>query len=438
VRILFFTHYFPPEVNAPASRTYEHCRAWVKAGHEVHVVTCVPSHPFGKPFEGFRRCWYRHDEVDGIHVHRVWTYLAANRGVLRRTVNYLSFIPTAALCAWRLGRFDVAVGTSPQFFCAVATWLYARVRQTPWVFELRDLWPESIPAVGAMRRSLALRCLERLELRMYRDATAIVCLTEAFVRALRARGIEAAKLHWIPNGIEPSLWQATDRDAVRARLGVRDDDVVACYVGTIGMAHGLDTLVSAGGLLCQRAPRVRILIVGDGAELPALRELAARAGLGNLEFTGLVPREQVPGILAAADIALVTLRPSAVFRTVLPSKMFEAMAASRPVVLAVEGEARTVLDRAGAGIAVEPGNAAALAATIARLASDEHQRARMGLAGARFVAREFSRPVWATRYLTLLSELAVADNVTRGAARGSGLGARGSGLEKHSVPSRHI
>ena len=157
VRILFFSHYFPPEVNAPANRTHEHCREWVAAGHEVHVVTCIPSHPFGRPFPGFRRRWYQYEEVDGIHVHRVWTYLAANRGVLRRTLNYLSFVPTAALRAWRLGRFDVAVGTSPQFFCAVATWAYTRLRRTPWVFELRDLWPESIPAVGAMR-TIVRRC----------------------------------------------------------------------------------------------------------------------------------------------------------------------------------------------------------------------------------------------------------------------------------------
>jgi len=217
VRILFFTHYFPPEVNAPANRTHEHCREWVKAGHEVHVVTCVPSHPFGKPFPGFRRRWYQHDQVDGIHVHRVWTYLAPNRGILRRTLNYLSFVPTAALRAWKLGRFDVAIGTSPQFFCAVATWLYTRVRRTPWVFELRDLWPESIPAVGAIRKSFALRLLERLELRMYRDATAIVCVTESFVRALRSRGIAAEKLHFVPNGIEPSFWQSADRRARRAR-----------------------------------------------------------------------------------------------------------------------------------------------------------------------------------------------------------------------------
>jgi glycosyltransferase involved in cell wall biosynthesis len=408
VRILFFTHYFPPEVNAPANRTFEHCQAWANAGHEVHVVTCVPSHPLGRPFAGFRRCWCCHDVADGIHVHRVWTYLAPNRAVFWRVVNYLTFVPTAAWRAWRLGRFDVAVGTSPQFFCAVATWLYSRVRRIPWVFELRDLWPESIPAVGAMKPSFALRLLERLELRMYRDATAIVCLTEAFIRTLQARGIEAEKLHWIPNGIEPSFWQAADRDAARAELGVRDDDVLASYVGTIGMAHDLGTLIAAAGLLRLRAPDVRILVVGDGAELSALRDLASRQGLGNIMFTGLVPRGKVPGLLAASDMALVTLKPSDVFKTVLPSKMFEAMAAARPIVLAVEGEAQKVLEQAGAGVAVQPGDAAAMAAAIACLAADRAERARMGQAGASFVAREFSRALWAAHYLSLLSQLPAA------------------------------
>ena len=227
MRILFFTHYFPPEVNAPASRTHEHCREWVAAGHEVHVVTCIPSHPFGTPFPGFRRRWYQYDQVDGIHVHRVWTYMAPNRGVLRRTLNYLSFVPTAALRGLRLGRFDVAIGTSPQFFCAVATWTYTRLRRAPWVFEVRDLWPESIPAVGAMRRSLALRVLERLEMRMYRDASAIVCLTESFVRSLAARGIEAAKLHFVPNGIVPAFWHRARRADERKELGLEDTDVLA-------------------------------------------------------------------------------------------------------------------------------------------------------------------------------------------------------------------
>jgi glycosyltransferase involved in cell wall biosynthesis len=403
VRILFFSHYFPPEVNAPANRTHEHCREWVAAGHEVHVVTCIPSHPFGTPFEGYRGRWYQHERIDGIHVHRVWTYLAANRGVLRRTLNYLSLIPTAAFRGLRLGPFDVVISTSPQFFCAVGAWVYTRLRRTPWVFELRDLWPESIPAVGAMRRSFALRVLERLEMRMYRDASAVVCVTESFVKSLKARGIDGPKLFFIPNGIVPAFWESSNRADARRQLDLDEDDVLASYVGTIGMAHGLSTVLAAAAELQTIAPRVKLLIVGDGAELAALRAAAVRDGLSSVRFTGMVSRDQVPGILAATDLALVTLRPSDVFKTVLPSKMFEAMAAKCAIVLGVDGEARATLERAGAGVFVKPGDAGALVRAIADLAADPERRARMGIAGSHFAVREFSRRKWAARYVDVLA-----------------------------------
>jgi glycosyltransferase involved in cell wall biosynthesis len=411
VRLLFFTHYFPPEVNAPASRTHEHCREWVAAGHEIHVVTCVPSHPYGEPFPGFSRRWYHYENVDGIHVHRVWTYLAPNRGVARRTLNYLSFIPTAAFRAWRLGRFDGAIGTSPQFFCAVATWLYARLRRTPWIFELRDLWPESIPAVGAMRESLVLRVLERLELRMYRDATAIVCVSQSYMKSLTYRGIDEKKQYFVPNGIVPSFWRTADRREERRKLNLVDTDILVSYVGTIGMAHGLSTVLEAAVSLREIAPAVKLLVVGDGAELEALRAMSVTKGLTNVRFTGLVPRAEVPGILAATDIALVTLKPSEVFKTVLPSKMFEAMAAGCPIVLAVDGEAKATLERAGAGIAVTPGSVGALTGAIVNLAGDAEGRARMALAGNEFVEREFSRRTWAANYLTILRGIITTEAV---------------------------
>jgi glycosyltransferase involved in cell wall biosynthesis len=405
MRILFLTHYFPPEVNAPANRTYEHCREWVAAGHEVHVITCIPSHPLGKPFAGYRRQWYLREEVDGINVHRVGTYFAPNRGVVRRTLNYLSLIPTALFRAWRLGRFDVVIGTSPQFFCAVAAWLYARSRRASWVFELRDLWPDSIAAVGAIRKSAALRAMQALELRLYRDASAIVCVTRAFMKILGDRGVDRGKLHFVPNGIVPAFWHSGDRAARREALGIDDADVLVSYVGTIGMAHGLRMVLDAASRLRESAPEVRLLIVGDGAELNELRMSAAQRGLTNVRFTGLVPRSSIPSILAASDIALVTLKPSDVFKTVLPSKMFEAMAARRPIVLAVDGEARETLERAGAGLAVTPGDPDDLASAVVRLVRDPALRTRMGDAGGRFVEREFSRSVWATRYLAVLESV---------------------------------
>ena len=409
MRILFLTHYFPPEVNAPATRTHEHCREWAAAGHEVHVVTGIPSHPAGRPFSGYRRRWYQYESIDGIHVHRVWTYLAANRGIVRRTLNYLSFAFSGAWRAWRLGAFDVAIGTSPQFFCAVGTWLVARLRGLPWVFELRDLWPESIAALGALkRRSAPMRLLERLELRLYRDAAAVACLTRSFERSLAARGVDEAKLHFVPNGIIPEFWSSGDRESARQTLGVARHEVLLGYVGTTGMAHSLGTVLDAMSTLQGRAPDVRLLIVGDGAELGALRAGAAERRLTNVQFTGLVPRAGIPSLLAASDIMLVTLRPSPVFRTVLPSKMFEAMAAARPIVLGVEGEARETLLDAGAGIAIPPGDSAALADAVCTLARDPALRTQMGESGRAYVGREYSRRVWAGRYLALLEAVSAA------------------------------
>lgn len=408
MRILFLSHYFPPEVNAPANRTFEHCRAWAKAGHDVHVVTCVPSHPLGVPFEGHQSGWYRREEASGIHVHRVWTYLAPNQGVLRRTLNYVSFVPSAVWRAVRLGKFDVIVATSPQFFCAVAGYLSGLLKRTPWVFELRDLWPDSVAAVGAVKPGLALRALERLELRMYRHAARVACVTRSFAANLRARGIDPAKLAFVPNGIDPEYWVGGNIAHARESLGVSTEQTLVSYVGTIGMAHGLATVLEAAARLRETAPGVRFLVVGAGAELDAIRASAEAQHLSNVQFTGLVPRARARDLLAASDVCLVTLRNSPLFRTVLPSKMFEAMGAGKPVVLAVEGEARQVLDASGAGIGIRPEDARELADAVVTLAASPDLCARMGAAGQSFVAREFNRSDWASKYLSLLSSAASA------------------------------
>jgi glycosyltransferase involved in cell wall biosynthesis len=405
MRILFFSHYFPPEVNAPATRTFEHCRLWAKAGHDVHVVTCVPSHPRGVPFDGHRRTWYRRDSMEGITVHRVWTYLAPNRGFLRRTLNYLSFVPSAVFRALRLGRFDVIIATSPQFFCAVAGGVAGALSRTPWIFELRDLWPESIAAVGALPVSHALRAVERLELRLYRHARAIVCLTHAFMNNLARRGIDPTKLHFLPNGTDEGFWSEGRRTVGRSRLCVTDDQLVVSYIGTVGMAHSIGTILDAARLMRDTHPAVRFVVVGDGAELDAIQRRAQDSGLVNVQFTGLVDRQTARDCMAASDIALVLLRRSPLFETVLPSKMFEAMAAGKPVVLGVQGEARHVLEASGGGIAVAPEDATALADAIGKLARSPDRRTALGLTGRAYVAREFNRTALAARYLQLLEQL---------------------------------
>jgi glycosyltransferase involved in cell wall biosynthesis len=406
MRLLFFSHYYPPEVNAPANRTSENCRTWARMGHEVHVVTCFPSHPQGVLYPGWRMRW-AYDEVDqGVHVHRVWTYLGANRGVVRRTLNYLSFAPVAVWRALQLGRFDLIVATSPQFFCAVAGWLSARAKRTRWVFELRDLWPDSIVAVGVVRPSFAVRAVEKVELAMYKHASVIVCLTPAFVENLVGRGIERTKLALVPNGVDMEFWgRPADGAGWRVRHGLGDGDFVASYVGTIGMAHGIGTILDAARMLLQR-PGIRLLIVGDGAERETLAARAVAEGLPNVCFVGQVPREEVRDVLAASDVALVLLRNQPLFRTVLPSKMFEYLAMGCPIVMGVGGQARSVLEVSGGGVAIPPEDAGALARALCDLAATPDRRRTMGEVGRAFVVREYNRRIWAERYEQILRGVA--------------------------------
>ncbi len=404
MRILFLSHYFPPEVNAPAVRTHEHCREWVRMGHEVHVVTCMPNHPHGRVYDGYRNRFEAPCEViDGIRVHRVWTYVAANRGFVRRTLGYFSFMLSAPFRCLRIPQPDVIVATSPQFFCACAGHIVSRLLHRPWVFELRDLWPESIVAVGALRNAAAIAVLESVERRLYEDAAAVVAVTEPFKESLVERGIPESKIAVVPNGIDAEVWTGGGQGEVRKLLGL-DSEFIVSYVGTHGMAHRLDTVLEAAELL-REDDGLRFLLVGDGAERERLVSLARERSLGNVTFMGQVSQEVARRYLQASDVSLVLLKKASLFRTVLPSKMFEAMAAGNPIVLGVEGEARRVVTEAEAGLCIEPENADELARAVARLRDDAVLRRRLGGNGQRYVRRTYDRRRHATQMLRVLESV---------------------------------
>lgn len=405
MRIMFLSHYYAPEVNAPATRTAEHCRAWARAGHEVTVVTCVPNHPRGRPYPGYRNRLWQSETIDGVRVIRLWTFLAANAGFARRTLNYLSFALAVLFALPFLPRADVVVSTSPQFFCGLAGLAAARASRRPWVLEIRDLWPESIVAVGAMRKSLATRFLAWLEAFAYRQADAVVAVSRAFVPHIAERRGRADGIAVFVNGVDlPAFRPGGDKAAARAALGL-EGRFVAAYVGTHGMAHGLGTVLEAAGRLRHR-PDVVFLMVGDGAERAALEAERDARGLANVVMLGQRPRAEIPAIWRATDASLILLRRSDTFRKVLPSKMAEAMAMACPIVLGVEGEAQEMLERAGAGIAIVPQDADGLAAAVERLADDPALAARLGKAGRAFAETDLDRARIAADYLALLAALA--------------------------------
>ena len=400
MNILFLSHYFPPEVNAPASRTYDHCREWVRRGHKVTVVTCVPNHPKGKIYPGYRNRLYQREEHDGIQVIRVLTYLTANQGILKRTLNYLFFMLMSVAASLFLPKCDVVVSTSPQFFAGLAGYFVSRLKSAPWILEIRDLWPDSILAVEAISSRTIIRLLEGLESFSYRKADAIVSVTDAFKPHIEARGGQD-KVAVIKNGVDLSLFSVSSHETAKAQELGLEGKFVAAYVGTHGMAHGLDVVLDAAQKLIDQ-PGIAFLLVGEGAEKKRLKARRDALGLRNVVMLDQQPKDMMPRIWSISDVSLVLLRKNDLFTTVIPSKIFESMAMAKPIVLGVEGESRGIVDKARAGIGIEPENADELAAAISSLASDHALYRRMARNGPGFVGEHFDRKKLASRYLALL------------------------------------
>lgn len=413
MRILFLTDNFPPEVNAPASRTFEHCREWVKAGHQVEVVTCAPNFPQGRVFEGYRNRLFQRETIEGIEVVRVWTYVTANEGFVKRTLDYMSFMAAAVIASIGLKRPDVIVATSPQFFTACAGWAVSKLKRAPWVFELRDLWPESIRAVGALKNEAALRRLEGLELFLYRSAAAVVSVTHAFKANLVGRGIAAGKIAVVTNGADLARFAPRPRDVALARELGLEGKFVAGYVGTHGMAHALETLLEAAALLKDRP--IGLLLLGDGAAKASLKSKAAEMALANVVFVDTVPKDQVARYWSLLDVSIIHLKKTELFTTVIPSKLFECMAMGLPVLHGVAGESAAIVEREGAGEVFTPEDAAALAAALTRLADDAELCRRYASAGLRGAAR-YDRSALAAEMLAVLERVARREPIAVAAA----------------------
>ena len=402
MRILFVTNYFPPEVNAPATRVVEHGRVWAEEGHQVEVLTAVPHFPEGRIHAGYRNRLTR-EELDGVDVLRVPMYTAANRGTVRRTLSYLSFMLSSVLHGRRLRRRpDVVVATSPQFFAGLAGWWIARRLRVPFVLEVRDLWPDSIVAVGALPDSPVIRLFRRLERFLYERAAHIVVVTDAFQLKLQEKRVPAEKISVVKNGVDLEAVRTPSperREELRRELGLEGRFVVS-YVGTLGMAHRADVLLEAA----ERSPDpdVLFLLVGAGSEAEAIAE-RARA-LPNVRVLEKRPRNEALELVALSDASVVHLRRSPLFTTVIPSKMFEAMALGTPILLGVKGEAREILAKSGAGLPFEPENPDALLDRIRELRSDPELRSRLSRRGPPFVAEHFDRRVLARRYLEVLEK----------------------------------
>lgn len=404
MRILFISHYFPPEVNAPASRTHEHCRRWAAEGNEVTVITGVPNHPAGVLFEGYRNDWIQEENVDGIRVIRTRMFLAANAGFTKRILNYVLFGLTAILASRRVRSPDLVVATTPQFFCGLAGAIVARLKRRPFILEVRDLWPKSIVELGQLKQGLILKLLESLEHWLYASAAGIVVNTRAFIDHIAASGYPREKIELIYNGIDPAQFRPQPpSESLRDQYALGEGISVA-YIGTLGLAHALECFIEAADLLKGR-PEFSFLLIGDGAERPKLESLIQDRGLNNIRLLGLQPRPTMPAWIASVDILLVSLRDLPVFETVIPSKIFEFLAQEGKVIVAARGEIRRMTEEAGVAWGIDPENPSALAEAIQEIVAKPGEAERRAKAGRLWVEREFVRDMLALRMLGFMGKI---------------------------------
>jgi len=405
MHILFLTDNFPPEGNAPATRTYEHAREWVKLGHQVTIITGAPNFPEGKVFDGYNNNWYSKSDLDGIEVRRVKTYITANEGFAKRILDFISFMITSFFAGLFVKKPDVIIGTSPQFFTAISAWALSAVRFKPFTFELRDIWPASITAVGAMGRTLPIRILEKIEMFLYKRADKIIAVTHSFKSELIERGVDGEKIDVVLNGVDLSKYEpALHKDEVFSEQYNLKDKFVVGYVGTHGLAHALDKIVEAAELLAD-LPDVRVLFAGGGAAKVDVENLVKEKELSNVVLISRQKKELMPQLWSLCDISLISLKDTELFKTVIPSKIFESMGMGLPMVMTSPiGEATDILERSNSGVIVKPESPKEVARIIRELYEDRSKLKKLALNSSK-AAKEFDRKQLAENMLDKISEL---------------------------------
>jgi len=405
MKILFLSQYFPPEMGAPAARVSELSRCWARSGARVTVVTTFPNHPTGEvpPEYGGKR--FQREEVDGYSVLRSWIYVAANKGFLKRVICFLSFMISSTLVGvFKAGPCDAVIATSPQIFAGVAGWFVSVFKRKPFVLEVRDLWPDSAIQLKVLKNPLAIRLSRWLESFLYGRADLLVPVSTSIREAILSHGIPEDRVELVPNGIDPALFVPQDRmNEKRERLGIGGSFLVS-YIGTHGMAHGLEYVVEAAHLLRDRA-HIHFLFIGDGAQKEFVVRRSEELGVERITFLPPQPKEDIPAWQAASDLSLVSLLNLPVFTTVLPSKMFEIMASSRPVLLIGKGESADLLEEARCGLVLDSNDPQCIADAIQNLAASPEKCREYGENGRAYVLKHFVRNELAERYLARLREL---------------------------------
>ena len=398
MKIGLLTQYYPPEMGAPQARLSHLASQFVRRGHEVFVLTAMPNYPTGRVFEGYRGLSLR-EKRDGVSVIRTWIHPTTKVGLAPRLASYFSFVFSSLLAgAAGLPRLDYLLTESPPLFLGISGYLLAKRTGARWIFNVSDLWPESAVVLGAVSEGWGLKAALALEAFCYRKAWLVTGQSREILDDIRGRFPEVRAYH-LSNGVDTSLFRPECRSAAaRARLanGGGESACIALYAGLHGIAQGLDQILEAAARQTD-LPSLEFTLVGDGPVKSSLMAKSRELGLSNVRFLDALPREEMPGLVASADLAIVPLKMS--LPGAVPSKIYEAMGAGVPIVLVATGEAAAIVDRSQAGVHVAPGDVPGLATAIRGLAADPARRARLGTAGRSAAVRDFDRIAIADRFI---------------------------------------
>tara|TARA_B110000116_G_scaffold20787_1_gene16270 strand:- start:83 stop:1303 length:1221 start_codon:yes stop_codon:yes gene_type:complete len=402
MKILFITDNFPPERNAPAKRTFEHTKEWVKSGHEVTVITGTPNFPKGKVFDGYKNKIYQTEIINKIYVKRVWTFIAQNKGFLLRILDYISFMISSFIAGLFAKKHDIVIATSPQFFTAISGYLISIFKRSDYILEIRDLWPESIVTVGAMKESsFTIKFLYRISLFLYKKAKIIVCVTNSFKQDLINKGIEPRKIIVIKNGFNiESIMSPTKTIAqIENEYKLNRNDFIVSFIGTIGMSHGLNVIIEASKKVNNN---VKFLIVGDGAKRNELKKISNEKNLKNILFISSISWQEIINLNQIISANLVHLINKPLFKKVIPSKIFESMALKKPIIMGVKGESSEIILDAQCGISMRPEDPNSLNDAINKLLDNPQLVKDLSENGYKYVQNKHNRTILANQMIEFL------------------------------------
>ncbi|MEG6617385.1 glycosyltransferase family 4 protein [Peptococcaceae bacterium 1198_IL3148] len=405
MKIVVICHYFYPEIGAPSARIYEMAKHWVELGNDVHVVTCFPNHPTGVIPDEYKGIKYLHEMLDGIHVHRNYIYATPNKGFVKKTLGHISFMLSSVLFSMnKIKKPDVIITSSPTFFSIFSGYWYSLRKKVPFVLEIRDLWPAAMIELGVMKKGLITNILEKMELFFYKKSNRLIMVTESFKDNVVIRGIDAEKFHVITNGVNRELFYPRVKNKYLVDKYDLKNKFVISYVGAHGISQNLSVILKVAKELLKEKD-IQFLFIGEGAEKDKLKEFVREQSITNVKFIDSQPKEMIPEFYSISDICLVPLKNIELFKTFIPSKMFEIMACGVPIVASLEGEAADILNSSKAALVVAPDNPVEIKAAILKLKNDKVLYSEFKENGPAFVEQNYSRNKLAEKYLEIISNI---------------------------------